>query len=85
MTTWRGQSDAHARPPISEMAARQIAGSFRLGVHEVFVDAQDARTWAGPADDLLAAFESRHAFQARAAVAYLLSLRSALRSNSTQS
>jgi hypothetical protein len=59
----------------------QIAGAFGLPPHEVAFDACQLFLWAGPLDDLLAKLEERHGFPARSAVAYVLSLRNALRGN----
>jgi hypothetical protein len=67
------------RLPISDFAAMQIAGAFRLSPCEVAFDACQLFLWAGPLDDLLAKLEERHGFAARTAVAYVVSLRNALR------
>ena len=66
--------------PITDSAARQIAGAFRLVAPEVIMDARQVRTWAGTTDDLVVTLERQHAFSAGVAVVYLLCLRSALRS-----
>jgi len=79
-----GHSGSQQDPPISDSAARQIASTFKLPVPEVFLDARQVSTWAAPGDDLLVSLEHRHAFLARQAVAYLVSLRKALQGNSTK-
>jgi hypothetical protein len=78
-----GQSNAHQDPPISHAVARQIAGTFNLPVRDILTDARQVSMWVEPADDLLVSLEHRHGFRARAAVAYLLSLRSALQRNTS--
>jgi hypothetical protein len=74
-----GPSGSPTEPPISTSAARQIAGVFELAPAEVVLDAQQTSAWRGPADELLVWIERRHAWHARRALAYLLSLRKALR------
>jgi hypothetical protein len=64
---------------IAEGAAAQIAGTFKLPVSEVLNDADELSSWAGSGDDLFEWLKQRHAFAASAALAYVISLRVALR------
>jgi len=64
---------------ISAGAAAQIAGAFKLRVSDVVVDADELSMWCESGDDLMQLLERRHAFRASAALAYLISLRVALR------
>ena len=82
MTANPDHSGSLEDPPISDSAARQIAGGFKLPLAEVILDALQVSGWAGQNDDLL--LEHRHAWNAREALAYLLSLRNALQHNSSQ-
>jgi hypothetical protein len=70
--------------PISDITAGGIASLFKLRVDEVILDVHQVSTWAGPNDDLLAGLEQLHAWNAREAIAYLLSLRYALRDKSIE-
>ena len=79
-----GHSGSQEDSPISDGAARQIASGFKLPLPEVLLDALQVSGWAGQNDDLLVWLEHRHAWTARGALAYLLSLRTALQHNSSQ-
>jgi hypothetical protein len=78
MTADPGQRGSPAGQPISNSAARQLASGFKVPVAEVVLDARQVAAWDGAADDLLVWLEHRHRWTARAALGYLLSLRSAL-------
>ena len=84
MTANPGHSGSQEDSPISDSAARQIARGFKLPLAEVILDARQVSAWAGQNDDLLVWLEHRHAWNARGALAYLLSLRNALQHNSSQ-
>ena len=71
-------SPEEGKLPISNIAAQQIAGAFHLTVAEVIANARQVAEWQGPGDELLVWMEHRHLWKARGALAYLLSLRSAL-------
>jgi hypothetical protein len=47
------------------------------------MDAHQVATWQEPGDDLLVSLARRHSFEVRGAVAYLLSLRKAMRGHSS--
>jgi hypothetical protein len=78
MTLNDGQSGSCPEPLISGAVAREIASCFKLSVRDIVLDAQAVSGWDRPADDLLVSLEHRHEWTARAALAYLLSLRHAL-------
>jgi hypothetical protein len=78
MATHSDSTSSHASP-IDARDARQIAAAFGLSEQNVILDAQQVAAWQDPADDLLVSLARRHAFQLRGAVAYLLSLRMAMR------
>ena len=79
MTADPGHSGSPTEPPISDGAARQIAGTFKVPPADVVLDARQVSAWTGVADDLLVWLEHRHHWTARGALGYLLSLRTALR------
>jgi hypothetical protein len=74
----KGQSGSPAEPVISNDVARKLASCFKLSVDDILLDAQAVSGWQRPADDLLVWLEHRHEWRARAALAYLLSLRHVL-------
>ena len=83
MAAHAGHSDSREDPPISDIAAGQIAGVFRLPMADVILDAREVSAWGHSNDDLLVWLEHRHVWSARGALAYLLSLRKALQHDST--
>jgi hypothetical protein len=84
MAADQGHSGSREDPPISDIAAGQIAGMFKLPLADVIQDARQVSAWDQSNDDLLVWLEQRYAWSARGAVAYLLSLRSAVHHNSSQ-
>ena len=84
MTANPDHSGSQENSLISDSAARQIAGGFKLPLAEVILDALQVSGWVDQNDDLLVWLEHRHAWNARGALAYLLSLRNALQHNSNQ-
>jgi hypothetical protein len=72
-------SDSPRDHSISDGAAAQIAGAFKLAVADVLTDADELSVWCASGDDLMQWLERRHAFRASAALAYAISLRVALR------
>jgi len=84
MPTNPGDIDPGGDLPITDSAARQIAGGFNLAVSDVIVDAHEVSSWHGPTDDLLQLLEHRHAFRASTALSYLMSLRIALQRKTNQ-
>ena len=78
MTLNEGQSGSRPEPLISHGVAREIATCFKLSVQDILLDAHAVSGWDRPADDLLVWLEQRYEWRARAALAYLLSLRHAL-------
>ena len=82
MASDSGSSSSEASP-IDERDAGLIATAFKLSVQDVIMDAHQVATWQEPGDDLLVSLARRHSFEVRGAVAYLLSLRKAMRGNSS--
>ncbi len=79
-----GHSDPREDPPISDIAAGQIAGMFKLPLADVILDARQVSAWGHSNDDLLVWLEHRHVWSARGALAFLLSLRKALQNDSSR-
>jgi hypothetical protein len=70
--------------PIEDNAAQGIADAFDLAVEEVNRDARQLSAWNGPGDDLFVSLQHDHGWSTSRALAYLLSLRHALRFKSSQ-
>jgi hypothetical protein len=83
--TQPGQSESEQDAPIDDVAASQIASLFELSVDEVMLNARHIAAWTGPNDDLFVWLQNQHGWQARGALAYLLSLRFALHHRAGQS
>ncbi len=79
-----GHRDSRGDPPISDIAAGQIAATFKLPLADVILDAGQVSAWGHSNDDLLVWLEHRHIWSARGALAYLISLRSALQHDSNR-
>lgn len=79
MTADPGHRGPPLGPPISDRAARRIAGAFGVLLADVLLDARHVASWTGSADDLLVWLEDRYLWQAQVALAYLLHRRVALR------
>jgi hypothetical protein len=77
-------SDPTMNAPIAYGAALQIARGFKMAVPDVIIDARQVAAWSGSGDDLLQWLERRHGVTAGGAVAYLMTLRAALRGKLNQ-
>ena len=65
--------------PISDAALCTLAQDFSLSAPEVIADVLEIVNSTAPADELLVWLERRHAWTAKRAVCYMLSVREALR------
>jgi hypothetical protein len=71
--------------PIDDVAATQIGNLFGLTVAEVMRDARQIAAWTDPLDDLFVWLQHNRGWNARGALAYLLSVRFALHHKTGQS